>query len=586
LNSLTSTSDGSNDNLHTARNQTGADLVSLLVAGGPYCGIAWYPGSAVYGFSVVAQDCAVNNLSFPHELGHNLGAAHDRYVDSGSYHPGGFGYVNLAGRWRTIMAYNNQCASAGFNCTRVAYFSNPEVSYSGAPTGIPVGQPNAADNRSAINASVSVVAGYRPTSTPSHLLSVTRSGSGTGTVTSSPAGVDCGTTCSASLPSGTSVTLTATPTSGSTFSGWGGSCAGSASTCTVTMTAGREVSASFAAAPSATTPGVPTDVVATATPDSATLTWAPPVEDGGAELTGYEVSRSGAAPVTLDGTARSHTFTGLTPGATYTLSVAATNSLGTGQPAETTVVVPAGDTRHEESSPGVQLNGWYQGAGDTASGGSFRSSKVVGDSATFTFTGTGVTWLTKKGPGQGIASVTIDGVSKGTVDLYSTTVGPFAKSFTGLRSAAHTVRVTVKGKNRASAAAHVMVDGFKVGTTTIEDTSPRIAYNGWSGATSASASGGAYRAASTATSSVSLTFTGTSVDWVTATGPSYGKASVTVDGVARGTVDLYTRTPRWDVVRSFAGLSGGTHTIVVKPLGTKDAASSGKQVVVDAFLTR
>ncbi|HUJ55842.1 MAG TPA: PKD domain-containing protein, partial [Gaiellaceae bacterium] len=63
--------------------------------------------------------------------------------------------------------------------------------------------------------------------TATHTLSVTRSGAGSGTVTSSPAGVSCGATCSHAYGAGTSVTLTARASSGSTFAGWsGGGCSG------------------------------------------------------------------------------------------------------------------------------------------------------------------------------------------------------------------------------------------------------------------------------------------------------------------------------------------------------------------------
>jgi len=76
-------------------------------------------------------------------------------------------------------------------------------------------------------------------------LTLTKSGSGSGTVTSSPTGVDCGSTCSKSFSVGTSVTLTATPSSGSVFAGWsGGSCSGTG-TCTVTMNADTSVTATF-----------------------------------------------------------------------------------------------------------------------------------------------------------------------------------------------------------------------------------------------------------------------------------------------------------------------------------------------------
>jgi hypothetical protein len=68
-----------------------------------------------------------------------------------------------------------------------------------------------------------------------------------GTVTSSPAGIDCGAACSASFNSGTPVTLTATPVSGWVFQGWGGACSGTG-TCSLTMNADQSVSASFSAA--------------------------------------------------------------------------------------------------------------------------------------------------------------------------------------------------------------------------------------------------------------------------------------------------------------------------------------------------
>src|SRR5947208_15051783 len=84
------------------------------------------------------------------------------------------------------------------------------------------------------------------TFTPTFALTVSKAGTGTGTVTSSPAGITCGVTCSASLTSGTAVTLTATPAAGSTFTGWsGGGCSGT-STCTVTLSAATTVTATFA----------------------------------------------------------------------------------------------------------------------------------------------------------------------------------------------------------------------------------------------------------------------------------------------------------------------------------------------------
>ena len=78
-----------------------------------------------------------------------------------------------------------------------------------------------------------------------YALAVTRSGSGSGTVASSPAGIDCGLDCTEEYDHGTAVTLTATPNVGSTFVGWsGGGCTGTGD-CVVTLTAVTTVTANF-----------------------------------------------------------------------------------------------------------------------------------------------------------------------------------------------------------------------------------------------------------------------------------------------------------------------------------------------------
>jgi hypothetical protein len=82
-------------------------------------------------------------------------------------------------------------------------------------------------------------------------LSVNKSGSGGGSVTSSPAGIDCTTGCQAKFDAGGKVPLTATPDQGSYFAGWsGGGCSGSGDTCTVTMSQAASVGADFEELPS------------------------------------------------------------------------------------------------------------------------------------------------------------------------------------------------------------------------------------------------------------------------------------------------------------------------------------------------
>jgi phospholipase C len=80
-------------------------------------------------------------------------------------------------------------------------------------------------------------------------LTVILQGSGTGTVTSNPAGINCGTTCNASFPLNTQVTLTATAGANSSFAGWGGACSGTSLTCTVTLSTSLSATATFNVVP-------------------------------------------------------------------------------------------------------------------------------------------------------------------------------------------------------------------------------------------------------------------------------------------------------------------------------------------------
>jgi hypothetical protein len=103
-----------------------------------------------------------------------------------------------------------------------------------------------------------------------HALTVTKSGAGGGTVSSSPAGIDCGATCAANFNGGASVTLTAAAATGSSFAGWSGAgCSGTGS-CVVTMDAAKSVTASFTQNTYAVTASAGTGGTASCTPNPAT----------------------------------------------------------------------------------------------------------------------------------------------------------------------------------------------------------------------------------------------------------------------------------------------------------------------------
>lgn len=141
----------------TLRNDKNADMVAMLTNSTEACGIGYLMGgqggNPNNAFTVTARTCAVGNLSFAHELGHNMGSQHNPENGSGPTFPYGFGHwVN--GSYRTVMSYSNPCTSG---CTRVPYFSNPNVIYNNVPTGII----NARDNARSIDNTADWIAGYR-----------------------------------------------------------------------------------------------------------------------------------------------------------------------------------------------------------------------------------------------------------------------------------------------------------------------------------------------------------------------------------------------------------------------------------------
>jgi Divergent InlB B-repeat domain len=101
-----------------------------------------------------------------------------------------------------------------------------------------------------MDAAKSVTATFAAQITPSlYSLTVSKSGTGDGQITSSPAGISCGSDCSESYSLGSTVALYAVASANSSFTGWGGACSGTNGACVVTMSAAKSVTATFATTP-------------------------------------------------------------------------------------------------------------------------------------------------------------------------------------------------------------------------------------------------------------------------------------------------------------------------------------------------
>ena len=140
--------------------------------------------------------------------------------------------------YKTNDGCSGRTLTANTTCTfQIAFMPSSAGAKSAAVT-IPSNDPGVPSYNAPING-----IGVLPT------LNIGKTGTGNGTITSSPAGISCGGSCSASYGTGTTVVLSASPDSNSSFTGWtGGGCIGTG-TCSVTLTADTPVAATFTTLP-------------------------------------------------------------------------------------------------------------------------------------------------------------------------------------------------------------------------------------------------------------------------------------------------------------------------------------------------
>jgi hypothetical protein len=100
------------------------------------------------------------------------------------------------------------------------------------------------------------------------------------------------------------------------------------------------------------------------------------------------------------------------------------------------------------------------------------------------------------------------------------------------------------------------------------------------------ASGGYVRQTGSAGRIARLAFTGSSVAFVSTLGPARGIVAIWLDGVYKGTLDLYSATLKTKRVVWSTTTAAGTHTLEIRPTGSRNPQSSSKRIDIDAFLVQ
>jgi hypothetical protein len=361
----------------------------------------------------------------------------------------------------------------------------------------------------------------------------------------------------------------------------------------------------YGMAPSDTAKYYESSYAVTATPanyvGASTVSWPTTWDRDSAELT-YTIYRDGMSAPVYQTTAESNPWSrtplsfvdsGLVPGSQHAYKLVVTDPLGNSTTTHSLINDTDGSVKYSHRQ--------WSYASDRSFGeyrGDAHYTQVPGATATFTFFGSAVEYITTKDQDRGIVKISVDGGEPDTVNTYNATrtANLAAWSKSGLSQGQHRVTIT----NQSGAA---LIDGFRVVTRNgsdsrsdhkvIDDTSTTIRYtgSGWGRYPSrytgnnAADFGGGVHSTTVNGDSVSLTFSGTAASMLLETGSAAGPQTFNVfmDGAYWGTLTTPAVTsPKPTFVGQqlawyTAGLPNRSHTLTITKAG-------GNYLLVDAFV--